>query len=515
VRDELRVITERFSARDVTATDVLDLIATRQAELNELEFKQPGDTDLLKAACAIANSGGGFIIVGMAEDADHCASAVVNVERPQPTADGIRQKLRDGLSPRPSIEVVPLQVSADNVIIIRVAPQNPPHMVSSDKRTDFFGRYDATSERMRYEEIEQRFRDKFSQGEPLISETPRASLETLSGRREVSTGTVGALAQYTKTFSEAAQPALGLIAVQEGISNSTSAETAMWFFSDPSYARKAGWLVVHPSLPITPQSGRWLQDYADVSRTYLNSSGDVIFQKAIDEVLCWRQSENDFLRCPRMYSNALIEYCLSFVYSVSDIAIIARPKNILITALLVVGPNGIQLPLGEGGTVWYDAPSAAPAVLKETAIALPLVVEMKGPIHVRREAFKLAAQIYAFFGYSEAEVPFSHRGIVTFEANTEQSAVAATRSYLQGRLGVAVEYTGEEFDRSIHWFMFRLPGVDKRVSIGFSDIFFEDVATNEAVFFGILDAQDIEAALRSWTKANKPVVTTDGLAFVT
>jgi hypothetical protein len=508
------VITERFSARDVTAADVTDLITTHQAELNELEYKQVSDSDLLKAACAIANSGGGFIVVGMAEDADHCASAIVNVERPQQTADRIRQKLRDGLSPRPSIEVVPLRVDSENVIIIRIAPQNPPHMISSDKRTDFFGRYDATSERMRYEEIEQRFRDKFGQGEPLISETPRALLETLSGRREVSTGTAGALDQYIRTFTDARQPTLGLIAVQDSISSSVSEETATRFFSDPSYERKAGWLVVHPTLSITPQGGRWLQDYANVSHTYINSSGDVLFQKAVDEVLCWKQSEIDFERCPRMYSNAIIEYCLSFIYSVSDIAAITKPEAILMTALLVVGSEGVQLPLGEGGSVWYDAPAVAPVVRKDTARAVPLLVDMRGPVHVRREAFKLAAQIYAFFGYSETQVPFSDRGAITFEANTEQSAVAAARSYLQGRLGVTVEYAGEEFDRSIYWFRFTLPGSPRRISMGFSDIFFDDIATNEDVFFKLLDAEEIEDALRAWTASNKPVMTTHGIIFV-
>jgi hypothetical protein len=267
------MITDRLSARDVTVEDVQNLIDTRQPELNELEFKQISDPDLLKAACAIANSGGGFIIVGIAEDAHHRASSIVSVERPQPSADGIRQKLRDGLSPRAFVEVVPLQVASDNVIIIRVAPQNPPHMVSGDKRSDFYARYDATSERMRYEEIEQRFRDKFEQGQvPPTPYTPRAVLETLSGRREVAVGTAEILKQYSSAFIESGQPSLGLISVQEDFASSVASNTAEWFFTDPSYQRRAGWLVVHPSIPFSPLGGRWQQDYGGVSRTYLSSS---------------------------------------------------------------------------------------------------------------------------------------------------------------------------------------------------------------------------------------------------
>jgi len=74
--NERSLITDRNSARDVAATDIMELVDTKQVELNELEFKQNYDADLLKAACAIANSGGGFIVIGTVEDDHHCATSV-------------------------------------------------------------------------------------------------------------------------------------------------------------------------------------------------------------------------------------------------------------------------------------------------------------------------------------------------------------------------------------------------------------------------------------------------------
>lgn len=59
------MITDRLSARDVIPQDIHDLIATRHPELNELEYKRNDDSDLIKAACAVANSGGGFILIGI------------------------------------------------------------------------------------------------------------------------------------------------------------------------------------------------------------------------------------------------------------------------------------------------------------------------------------------------------------------------------------------------------------------------------------------------------------------
>ncbi len=387
-------------------------------------------------------------------------------------------------------------------------------MVIANKRTDFYGRYDATSERMRYEEIEQRFRDKFRQGQPSEPATPRAALETLSGRRDVAAGTVEILSQYIKTFMNSGQPSLGLLAVQDGIREPVSSDMADWFFSDPSYARTAGWLSVHPSLPITTLSGRWQQDYGEVSRTYINASGDLVFQKAIDEVLCWRQNEADFNRCPRLYSNALIEYCLSFVYSLADLVALTKPRAFIVTAVLVVGPNGAQLPLGEGGTVWFDAPPKAPAVLKSTLAVTPMWLETIGPIHVRRQAFKLAEQIYALFGYSKSQVAFADQDLITFEAETEQSAAAALCSYLRGRFGAKVHYGGEEFTRSIHWFNLKPRGSGDSVVVAFSNEFFREFAMDENSLFKRLDAEDLETALNVASSIRLPLITTDGIRFL-
>lgn len=499
----------------MTADDIADLIASRQVELNELEYKQQAnDTELLRAACAIANAGGGFILVGVAEDAEHCASGIISVERPQDTADSIRQKLRDGLAPRPSIEVVPLAIGIQHIVIVRVAPQNPPHMVSADKRSDFYGRYDATSERMRYEEIEQRFRDKFSSGQLFIPETPQATLETLSGRREVSAGSAGVLDHYVQTFIDSQDAVFGLIAVQDSFANAVTDGIASWLFSDPSYSRKAGWLVIHPSLSMVPLGGRWQQDYGKFSRTYLNASGDLIFQKAVDEVLCWTQNALDFERCPRLYPNALIEYCLSFVYAVSDIAAISKPRKVLIKPVVLAGANGMQLPLGEGGSVWFDAPAGAPTVVKGQQVGITMLLEPSGAIHVRREAFKLAAQIYGFFNHADAQVPFSRNSAITFESGTTESAITAARSYLQGRLGLAVRYNGEQSDRSVHWFGFDLSVTQKRVSFGFTEEFLDDFGAIEDTFFQMLNSADIENAVQDWGTSHRPIMTTEGLDFV-
>ena len=187
------MIIDRTSARDVTVDDIRNLIDTQAREENALEFKEEYHSgSVLKAACAIANFGGGFIVVGIMEDDSHRACGlrtVANIERVEESA---RQVLRDSLSPRPVIEVVSLSVDSFEVLVIRVSPESPPHMVSSGKSTDFFNRYDATSDHMRYEEIAERFRAKYEASGFLSSyKRPSVTIDSTAGRTSVSLGTEG------------------------------------------------------------------------------------------------------------------------------------------------------------------------------------------------------------------------------------------------------------------------------------------------------------------------------------
>lgn len=512
------MITERAFARDVTANDIRALLEDRQKELDELEFKLVTETDLPKAACAIANAGGGFIVVGIGEDADHRADRIVGVDEPERVADSIRQRLRDGLAPRPVIEVESLEVDADTVIVIRVAPQNPPHMISANKRSDFYGRYDATSERMRYEEIEQRFRDKFMQGQlpPSPPASNRVVIETLGGRRSIAESTVEALRRHLELFEKADTPMLGLIAIQESVGMPMTGRSATRLFTSPSYAPEAGWSVIDSSRGVAPAGGAgWQQDFEEFGRTYVNASGDLVFQKPIDSIFCWKQNEKDFARQPRLYSNALVGYCLGFAYALADVAVLTDPASSLVAAILTVDKaKGVRLPLGEGGTAWFDSPSRKPNELHQNKISVPLPVVGGTLIRARHLAFAIAAQIYAMFGYAETEVPFSSDGFVTLGAREDQSGVSAVRSFLRSAFGFDVAVSALDLNRDVYWF--RIFDDDpKRFKIaGFTDDFLDDFGADEDALFAQLGGVDIAELLERSTSGHRLIFTTAGPQFV-
>lgn len=509
------MITDRISARDVTVSDILEIISTRQSELNELEFKREADADLVKAACAIANFGGGYIIVGIDEDAHHRASSIAPVQNAENTADSIRQRLRDGISPRPVLEVVVLPVNGESIVVVRISTQSAPHMVSADKRSDFYGRYDATTERMRYEEIEQRFRDKFHSGGlnsliPDALSAPHAIIETIQGRKAISTGSADALSSYVRDMESSAQRIFGLAAVADSITHSLNDELAKRLFQNPSYQRKAGWLAIHPELPSFYTGAGWQQDYGASAQTFVNGSADFTFTKAVDSVLCWNQSGNDLTVSPRIYPNALIEFILSYCYALSDLNSIARPTSYIIKAVLGAATN-IQLPLGEGGSVWFDAPLHPPKRLKNSSYtSVPIAVDTN-ELRPRRVAFEVASQTYAFFGYQPTDVPFSEKGGITFQSDSWESKVTAARAALQQRLHLFLEGPSEDFDRRIERFAY--DDAVRRKLIGFSHEFLDDYAGDEARLYTILASISADELLSDDRKMY-PVITTEGVKSI-
>lgn len=506
------MITERQYARDATPNDISELIATRQHELNDLEFKVSADADLLKAACGIANAGGGFILIGVTEDADHCAAGVSNIENVNSVCDSVRQRLRDGLAPRPVIEVVPLRVSECDIVVVRISPQNPPHMVSFEKKTDFWGRYDATTERMRYEEIEQRFREKNESGVVTMTETPTRVIETITGRTSISEGAVGALETYISQLRVWQQPCLGLIAVSDANQGAISEEDARNIFEHPLYERRGGWTVVHPTLEVTRSGGAWIQRYGTASVTTVNPSGDAVFIKAIDDVLCWRQDEAAFRQSPRLYPNALVEYCLSFAYFIADITARTHPRQLLVKAVMSKG-EGSHLPLGEGGSVWFDAPLQPPhGLTRDFVESLAIHVDATQLIIPRRLAFKIAAEVYAFYEYSEDNVAFSSDDEILQESDRDVATLTSIRTYLQELLLVPVEEPYEDHARDTFWFWVSYFG--RRFRIGATEEFLDDHYGTEGRLFADLDAMGLRPLVDDLTGTQSLVLRTDGPRIV-
>ena len=123
--------------------DIQLLIANREPEGPHLDFKreQPrsdnsGRNELAADVSAMANSGGGDIILGVDEDADGCASAV-NPFAGNPDQEALRllDVLMSAVEPRmPGLQVQSIPVAGGSVFVVRV-PQSwaGPHRVRTNQ----------------------------------------------------------------------------------------------------------------------------------------------------------------------------------------------------------------------------------------------------------------------------------------------------------------------------------------------------------------------------------------------
>ena len=456
----------------------------------------------MKAACAIANFGGGFIVVGIEEDGNNRAKAIKHVPNGQSTADSVRQSLRDGISPRPVFEVSVLSVDALDVIVVRISPRNSPHMVSKDKRTDFYGRYDATSERMRYEEIEERFRDKHRVSETLDYQTPSVILESTIGRTSVSQGTEGFLRDTTAKIVGSGGPALAIVAASEGMVGSVTSKTATEVFREPLYSRHDGWLVAHPQAEVVSRLAGWEQPYPG-NVTRITSSGDVVFIASVDGPLC---------RDPdQLYPYAVAEYCVSFSYLLADLVASSRPVKLLITPILAAQTRRLRLPLGEPGSIWFDAQKSSANSITGNSVGVPIVEQVPNgrPLLSRRLAFQIAKQIYEFFSYSPEKVAFAYNDEVTVEPDAITATLISVRAYLRDSLLTHIEPPHEDKLRRTFSMGFELNGA--RHILWVSDMFLRTHHWDEKRLFQHLDSIKLMDKVRASGKDDKLLLGTDGV----
>lgn len=143
---------------ELTAADVAAVVG--QPEGLDLDFKQipySEPYDLSVDVVAMANSSGGYIIVGIAESQARATgfipltdnAARVESERMRSWChDWIRPRVRD-------LEIGRVEVQAGQFVIVARVPQSPigPHMVTFNHRTQFPRRYQDGNREMTIEEI--------------------------------------------------------------------------------------------------------------------------------------------------------------------------------------------------------------------------------------------------------------------------------------------------------------------------------------------------------------------------
>lgn len=166
------------AVREVGPDEIEALVERREPESQWLEFKQEpwsttssGHSERLQDVVAMANGGGGYILLGINEDENGRACEIVDVANAAQQANSIIDAVTSGTDPRMSgIQATDIETVDGSVVVIRVPPASPLYAVLRDQRPDYWCRYEKIKKRMSHEEIRAAFQGTENGAGPAYAE---------------------------------------------------------------------------------------------------------------------------------------------------------------------------------------------------------------------------------------------------------------------------------------------------------------------------------------------------------
>ncbi|MER5996425.1 AlbA family DNA-binding domain-containing protein [Streptomyces viridosporus] len=164
-----------FGARldAVSHAQVITLVTNIVTESHDLDFKAElygrsdrSKRDLAGDVAALANTSGGVLVLGIAEDNQARATAAPEVALDNAEQDRIRQIVSELVHPTPVIDVIPVdnpQRPGHGFLLIAV-PRSPmaPHAVKVDKGLRYPRRYGTTTTYLAESQVAAAYRERFA-----------------------------------------------------------------------------------------------------------------------------------------------------------------------------------------------------------------------------------------------------------------------------------------------------------------------------------------------------------------
>jgi predicted HTH transcriptional regulator len=128
----------------ISNDEIISIVNEHLSERQHVEYKvtinHRDDTDRFETLCDIcsfANSGGGYLIVGIRDDGSGRAQKIETVNDPERIVRSIRSLCIDHIAERiDGLEMEVREINGDSVILIRIPSSGRfPHMVTFDNNT--------------------------------------------------------------------------------------------------------------------------------------------------------------------------------------------------------------------------------------------------------------------------------------------------------------------------------------------------------------------------------------------
>jgi len=151
---------ENIPADEITPMQIRDLVDNSVSEGNRLEFKREpiAVSEIRKTLAAMANSEGGHLIIGIAEDGEDRDEDIVDVPESGSEVQRVRDAALDGIEPRlQGVSVHAIVIDTKTVVVCHIPESSrKPHAVTfKDEGRRYYSRYQRTNRPMTDDEIRQ------------------------------------------------------------------------------------------------------------------------------------------------------------------------------------------------------------------------------------------------------------------------------------------------------------------------------------------------------------------------
>ena len=435
---------------DISNDEIVRLVQDHVAEQQHLEFKRTFDhkdddarLKLLRAIAAMANGGGGYIIIGIHDGGSGQAEKFVDpalMGDSETTRQSIRSLCHDHISARiDGLEVRPRVVNGHTLIVVRIPPSGRrPHMVTFGRRTDFCIRLeDGKREmslpeireafvdepvRLRLDRLDRRFSDlaRFLMRDHQQAELAEA-LRTSASDAPLNSHDGELLAEVMRKRFESEvgeHPFLWLavtpVTPRRGLIDVDQPEIAS-ILSMPPRSRRGGWNMAGlDHARQRPLTGVALGSKADAYLEVIEN-GHLEFWTPLDGHFCWMQSEEELRVRPRLYPYPVVEYPVSFLSLARALFDEAGHADEMLIQLQYRNVAGYFLRPGQPNEIRFLSPMDPSAPFAKPHLRIG-PRRVPGTFSPDDTAFDLLTSVYRAFELEPDGIPFrDSAGVFSFE----------------------------------------------------------------------------------------------------
>ncbi|MGD0856099.1 MAG: ATP-binding protein [Dehalococcoidia bacterium] len=448
---------------EITDEEIDSLVQERSPERQHLEFKARYDIkdgadklEVLRDIASLANGGGGYLIVGMQDNGkgQACGYVPEKKEHLEKIKQSIQQLCIDHIADRIPHMELKIRAPKNNPILVIKIPDSTlaPHMVTLERRTDFYTRYNDGKREMSVSEIRRGFQadnnqtmlttmgtklDKILENQANITPaeikiTPKEDeqhpeimqliLKPPTKHKPVqffpskyvkgSELVEAVFNNFKETVKK--QPYLWLAITPDDLSKETidvNSRELREVLGNPPGSRRSGWNMEGSEAIEIIAEGITKGD-VKTERLTLYTNGHMDFCTPTDEHFCWRQNPEEYKNSPELYPYPVIEYPTTFLRLYKAIIMKLSVTNKYSINLRYLNIKGFRLrPYSPKQAGYMFADKLIPYPFEDLSIPPEMVDKTFNPDIL---SHKLLTKVYTAFGLSSDTIPFYQDDHFTF-----------------------------------------------------------------------------------------------------